>query len=184
MTATFPIPNVTVLLRNGDTFETTNIDHIYNLHLELHDAYPSLTVGEFRLELVEENEEEERAVFLLIPDDTYHLQTFVQLEEMGEVWIFEITFCWWLKSHAHTAQEENEAYDSWIIPVAVDPTQKDRFYGHLNEDRDTVITWYPSLEPLLSHYPYGNYSAGTIKAIVQQIDKLIDEIDEADADDE
>ena len=169
MSATFPIPHCTVLFPNGVTFETTHVDHLYNLHLELYHAYPRLAIGEFRLELVEENEEEERAVFQLVMD-TYHLQTDVLLEETGDLWVFEIMFSWWLRE-----QEEDGAYDSWAVFVAMDPSNPTS-YGLLDETQTDVLTWHSSLRALLDDCPYGIYSEETIQGIEKEIKGLIEEI--------
>lgn len=174
MTATFPIPHCTILFPNGDTFEVDNeVDHLYNLHLALHEAYPLLPLGEFRLDLVEENEEEERAVFRLILEDTCHLQTDVMLEETGDIWIFDITFSWWLRE-----QEEDGAYDSWSVYVAVDPSNPTTapFYGQLDDTRTTLVAWHSSLAELLSAYPYGVYSKKTIESIEERIYQLMNEV--------
>ena len=189
MSATFPIPHCTVLFPNvdrsllqrsqgvpfgtHDQFETNDVEHLYNLHLELHEAYPLLPLGGFRLELVEENEEEECAVFRLVMD-TYHLQTDVLLEETGDVWIFEIMFSWWLRE-----QEEDGAYDSWPAYVAMDPSRSFApFYGRLDDTCTTIISWHPTLKSLLSEYHYGIYSDEVISSIEKEIDRLIEEVNE------
>lgn len=175
MTATFPIPHCTVLLGNGDRFETEHVDHLYNLHAEIHEAYPLLPLGGFRLDLVDENEEEERAIFRLILDDTYHLQTDIMLSDMGELWVFEIMFSWWLRE-----QEEDSAYDSWSVPMVIDPSQDKHFYGQLDEEHETIVTWHDSLDALLTTYPYGQYGDKVIHMVQKKLDVLIAELKEVD----
>jgi hypothetical protein len=170
MSAIFPIPHITVRFPNGDRFDTEHVDHLYNLHLEIHAAYPMLPLGEFSLKLVEENEEEERAVFQLIMDDQ-HLHTDVILDETGELWIFEIMFSWWLAE-----QEEDGAYDSWSVSVAVDPSQQHSFYGLLDEEGDTVIAWHKTLNGLLAASPCGRYSETTVKGIADKMNALMEEL--------
>lgn len=172
MTATFPIPHCTVLLGNGDRFETEHVDHLYNLHAEIHEAYPLLPLGGFRLDLVEENEEEERAVFRLVMSP-HHLQTDVLIDQVDDdLWIIELSFSWWLRE-----QEEDGAYDSWSVFTAISPYEKrKRFYGQVDEDHTTLITWHSTLTGLLSAYPYGIYTHDVITSIEEKIDQLVDDL--------
>lgn len=174
----FPIPRAIVYFPNGDPFETTQVEHLYNLHLELEEAYPRLPRGGFRLHVIEENEEEETVRFELAIDP-FHLQTNVLLDDLGEVAVFEISFSWWL----HGGKEEwEEPCDSWAIYVAVDFDHLQRTetgwiphsYGEYDAEENAVKKWYDQLAPLLS--ATSPYSEEIVKQIEKEFHACLNEI--------
>jgi hypothetical protein len=166
--ATFPIPNVIVKFTNGDCFRTEHADCLYNLHLELQDHYPSLPRGGFRLDLVEENEEEEYAIFqLVIADD--HLDVNVLLDQMGEVLIFEVMFSW-----SDPEEEYDEPCDSWSMLIAMDPANRS-FYGECADGGDTIVKWHSTLKDAICSKE--SYSNGIIRMIQKEIDTLLEELE-------
>jgi hypothetical protein len=174
----YPIANVVVHFPNGDSFHTQNIEHLYNLHLELEEAYPMLPRGGFRLHLLEENEEEEQVRFELLLDDT-HLQMNVLLEDMGDLAVFSITFSWWL----HGGKEEwEEPCDSWTIHVAIDLNGLQRTpngwvpasYGLYDAEENAVIQWHDRLEALLQ--TKNTYGAECIQRVQKEFHECLNEI--------
>ncbi len=156
----FPCETASVFLPTGDIFHSPPVNHLYDLHLALRDADPTLPVGGFALHPMDEGD----AMFALV-SETSHLQTNVLLDEFGEgsLYVFVVSFEWWTRREG----EEETPHDTWELYVAVDANLLHRVdsdwvpaaYGRYDRRTRTVTGWYDTMrELLLSVDPYHDQS--------------------------